>query len=161
MKSGDRPLEPRLVIGWVRTFFQEIHQFTNHHAELQWPVITFRVPIFLQDWPPLMVDYYAVLLLFPCIQIQLSKFPPLPRIIPIIIHWRGLLLGPKIKLNRHPCRTAASGSRGTPGITGRPPPTARRAGARSWRRGRRRSGGRAAETLQSLVPAPLTPHINY
>ena len=53
MKSGDWPLEPWLVIGQFRQFFREIHQSTNRHAELQWPVTTFREPIFLQDWPPL------------------------------------------------------------------------------------------------------------
>ena len=75
---------------------------------------------------------------------------------------QGLILGQKIQLNCHPCRTAAWGSRGTPGISGRPPPTARprRAGGRSGRRGRRRSAGRAAQTLQSLVKA-LNPHINF
>ena len=31
-------------------FLWEIDQWINHHAELQWPVTTFRVSIF---WPPL------------------------------------------------------------------------------------------------------------
>ena len=30
-----------------------IHQLTNHHVELQWPVTTFDVPIFLRDGLPL------------------------------------------------------------------------------------------------------------
>ena len=54
-KSGDWSLsmERRLVIGRFGKFSREICQLTNHHAELKWPVTTFRVPIILRDWLPL------------------------------------------------------------------------------------------------------------
>ena len=56
MKSGNWPLEPKLVIGWFKKFSgRSTNRTITMQTELQWPVTTFRVPIFLQDWPPLVL----------------------------------------------------------------------------------------------------------
>ena len=46
-ESGDWPLEFCMLIGRLEDIPEKFSESNNHHAELQWPVTAFCVPIFL------------------------------------------------------------------------------------------------------------------